>query len=70
MESVQPVLADISEVYSLESVVAHMELGYSGTYDCIAVYRWGVVLYHHTIVLPKLWFILLSDYKLAQRFIG
>ena len=39
LESVNPVLADISEVHSLESVVAHLELGYSGTCDCIATYR-------------------------------
>ncbi|CAI8044708.1 Mitochondrial genome maintenance exonuclease 1, partial [Geodia barretti] len=39
LESVNPVLADISEVHYLESVVAHVELGYSGTCDCIATYR-------------------------------
>ena len=39
LESVQHVLTDISEVYSLESVVAHLELGYCGTHDCVALYR-------------------------------
>ena len=39
LQSVQHVLADISDVYVLESAVAHMELGYSGTCDCIATYR-------------------------------
>ena len=40
LESVQHVLADISEVRALESVVAHVELGYAGMCDCIATYRW------------------------------
>ena len=39
LQSVQHVLADISEVCVLESAVALMELGYSGTCDCIATYR-------------------------------
>ena len=45
LQSVQHVLADISEVYVLESAVAHMELGYSGTCDCIATYRLEVHFY-------------------------
>lgn len=44
LESVNPVLANISDVYALESVVAHIELGYSGTCDCIATYRSIMIL--------------------------
>ena len=51
MQSVQHVLEEVSEVWALESVVAHLELGYSGTCDCIATYRCEETLYtvlgHH-----------------------
>ena len=39
LSSLEHVLKDISEVYALESVVSHMDLGYSGTVDCIGKYK-------------------------------
>ena len=45
LRSVQHVLEEVSEVWALESVVAHLELGYSGTCDCIATYRCEETLY-------------------------
>ena len=39
MESIQHVLADITDVQALETKVTHLELGYSGTFDCIARYK-------------------------------
>ena len=46
LESVQHVLSGISEVCALESVVAHLELGYSGTCDCIATYKSEFINYN------------------------
>ena len=40
LKSVEHVLKRISNVLSLESVVIHHELGYTGTCDCIAKYRY------------------------------
>lgn len=39
MESVEHIVADISEVKALETPVAHLQLGYMGTLDCLAKYR-------------------------------
>ena len=39
MQSIDHVLSDISEVVTLERPVVHFELGYVGTFDCIAKYR-------------------------------
>ena len=39
MDSVEHVLKDISHVRALESVVTHFELGYTGTFDCLAEYK-------------------------------
>lgn len=39
MNSVEHVLKDVSRVYALESVVTHFELGYTGTFDCLAEYK-------------------------------
>lgn len=39
IESVECVLEQVSSVLALESVVVHHELGYIGTCDCIAKYR-------------------------------
>ena len=39
MQSVEHVLKDISDVLVLEGTVAHYELGYTGTFDCVAKYR-------------------------------
>jgi hypothetical protein len=39
VKSVEYVLKQISSVLALESVVIHHELGYTGTCDCIAKYR-------------------------------
>lgn len=40
LKSVEHVLKQISNVLALESVVVHHELGYTGTCDCIAKYRY------------------------------
>ena len=37
--SVEHVVNDISEVYAVESVVSHTNLGYVGTVDLVAKYR-------------------------------
>lgn len=39
LRSLDHVLKDISEVYALESVVRHLQLGYAGTVDCIGKYK-------------------------------
>lgn len=39
MKSVEHVLNDVSNVCAIESLVSHMELGYTGTFDCLAEYR-------------------------------
>ncbi len=39
MTSVKDVLSDIGTVYALESLVSHIELGYTGTFDCLAEYK-------------------------------
>ena len=39
VKSVEHVLEQITCVLALESVVTHHELGYTGTFDCIAKYR-------------------------------
>ncbi len=39
MESIQHVLADIGEIKALETPVAHLQLGYMGTFDCLAEYK-------------------------------
>lgn len=39
MQSVQHVLDAISGVRALETRVAHTELGYAGTFDCVAKYK-------------------------------
>ena len=39
MQSVGHVLKDVSEVCAIESVVSHLELGYTGMFDCLAHYR-------------------------------
>lgn len=39
MHSVEHILKDISCVCALESVVTHFELGYTGTFDCLAEYK-------------------------------
>ena len=39
LQSVEHILEDITDVYALESVVAHIELGYTGTFDCVAKYK-------------------------------
>ena len=38
-QSVEHVVKDISEVYCVESMVSHMELGYVGTVDLVAKYK-------------------------------
>ena len=38
-KSVEHVVNDISEVYAVESVVSHVNLGYVGTVDLVAKYR-------------------------------
>lgn len=39
MQSVEHVLRDIGRVVALETPVAHLELGYVGTFDCLAEYQ-------------------------------
>ena len=39
LESVEHVLADIGEIKALETSVAHLQLGYMGTFDCLAEYK-------------------------------
>lgn len=39
MKSVEHILKDIGSVYALESVVTHIDLGYTGTFDCLAEYK-------------------------------
>ena len=39
VKSVEEVLEQITSVMALESVVTHHELGYTGTFDCIAKFR-------------------------------
>ena len=43
MKSVRDVLEQITSVLALESVVTHHELGYTGTLDCVAKYRFVLV---------------------------
>lgn len=43
MKSVRHVLEQITSVLALESVVTHHELGYTGTLDCVAKYRFVLV---------------------------
>lgn len=38
-KSVEHVVNDISEVYAVESVVSHVNLGYVGTVDVVAKYK-------------------------------
>lgn len=38
-QSIDHVLKDITEVKALEASVAHLQLGYAGTFDCLAKYR-------------------------------
>lgn len=38
-KSVEHVVNDISDVYAVESVVSHINLGYVGTVDLVAKYR-------------------------------
>lgn len=40
MKSVEHILEQITNVLALESVVTHHELGYTGTFDCVAKYRY------------------------------
>ena len=40
IRSVEHVLSDLSDLRVSESVVCHKELGYSGTVDCVAKYRY------------------------------
>lgn len=46
MKSARHILEQITSVLALESVVTHHELGYTGTLDCVAKYRF-VVLYNN-----------------------
>lgn len=39
MQSVEHVLKDIGRVITMEAAVAHFELGYMGTFDCLAEYQ-------------------------------
>lgn len=39
MLSVEHVLRDIGKVIAMETAVAHFELGYMGTFDCLAEYQ-------------------------------
>ena len=39
LQSVQHVLQNISDVHALERVTIHKELGYTGTFDCVAKYK-------------------------------
>jgi genome maintenance exonuclease 1 len=39
MQSVEHVLDDIGEVKALETSIAHLTLGYVGTFDCLAEYK-------------------------------
>ena len=39
LQSVRHVLQDISDVHALEGVTVHKELGYTGTFDCVAKYK-------------------------------
>lgn len=41
VKSVEHVLEHITSVLALESVVTHHELGYTGTFDCVAKYRFA-----------------------------
>ena len=45
IKSVEHVLKQISCVLALESVVIHHELGYTGTCDCVAKYRFVLFNY-------------------------
>lgn len=50
IKSVEHVLKQISCVLALESVVIHRELGYTGTCDCVAKYRFVLLnsyMYRH-----------------------
>ena len=38
-KSVEHVMNDISEVYAVESMVSHVNLGYAGTVDLVARYK-------------------------------
>ena len=46
IKSVEHVLKQISCVLALESVVIHRELGYTGTCDCVAKYRFVLFNYY------------------------
>lgn len=39
MRSIKPVLKDVGEVTALETSIAHLRLGYMGTFDCLAEYK-------------------------------
>lgn len=39
MKSMEHVLQDISDIKALETRVVHFELGYMGTFDCVAKYK-------------------------------
>ena len=39
LQSVQHVLQNISDIHALERVTVHKELGYTGTFDCVAKYK-------------------------------
>ena len=43
LQSVEHVLKDINEVKALECPIAHLELGYMGTFDCLAKYRYNIL---------------------------
>lgn len=45
IKSVEQVLKQISCVLALESIVIHHELGYTGTCDCVAKYRFVLFNY-------------------------
>ena len=50
MQSIAHVLEDISQVKVLESSVAHFQLGYMGTFDCLAKYKY-VLLSRFSMIL-------------------
>lgn len=45
MQSVEHVLSDITDIQALEGTVSHYELGYTGTFDCVAKYRYIYIYY-------------------------
>lgn len=47
LQSISRVLEDVTEVKAIESVVQHQPLQYLGIVDCVALYRWELIVLQH-----------------------